>query len=250
MSVSPFTKIEEMVIGGSGPEIKFNEALAIAGAQLRVISSSVTAEPSSPAEGDCYIIPAGATGTIWSGNDGKLALYYGLVWVLLTPVDGWKVFDSSLGVDIRFYNSLWHSQVQLMGGSAVTGLLLTAGAPAVNVTNYATGNGLGATYDLTTGLHTVKEAGFYRIRFNLRISEAASQTGFQLKTEVVAGGVTLGASSIWHAVSMDNDILVNGICTPSSALAVNDTVNLQIRAKTKTITVNINHATFELERIG
>lgn len=54
---------------------------------MAVISMSLSSAPGSPAEGDAYLIPAGATG-IWAANVGKIAEWSGSAWTYFTPTDG------------------------------------------------------------------------------------------------------------------------------------------------------------------
>lgn len=62
-----------------------------------VISKTTTAQPASPADGDIYIIPAGATGAQWSLLDADdLAIFKGGSWYAFAPVPGVVVnFDGS-----------------------------------------------------------------------------------------------------------------------------------------------------------
>lgn len=62
--------------------------------QCTVISATTTAEPGSPADGDLYLVPTGATGTDWAGEDGKLARYSGVLpgWEFFTPLEGWLLY--------------------------------------------------------------------------------------------------------------------------------------------------------------
>lgn len=62
-----------------------------------VISKATTAQPASPADGDIYIIPAGATGAQWSLLDADdLAIFKGGSWYGFAPVPGVVVnFDGS-----------------------------------------------------------------------------------------------------------------------------------------------------------
>lgn len=56
------------------------------------VSDSVTAQPGSPADGDWYIIPAGATGTQWATfAEDSIAIFYGGTWYEFVPADGNKV---------------------------------------------------------------------------------------------------------------------------------------------------------------
>lgn len=54
------------------------------------VSRTTTAEPGAPGALDAYIVPSGATGTNWAGQDGKIAIWSasGGVWIFLTPVEG------------------------------------------------------------------------------------------------------------------------------------------------------------------
>lgn len=54
-----------------------------------VISATTPAQPASPAQGDLYIIPAGATGAQWATFDeDDLAIFYSGSWYAFAPVDG------------------------------------------------------------------------------------------------------------------------------------------------------------------
>lgn len=57
---------------------------------IPVLSMTITAPPASPAVGDAYLVPAGATGA-WSGHAGKVAEYTTAGWAILTPTDGHAV---------------------------------------------------------------------------------------------------------------------------------------------------------------
>ena len=54
------------------------------GFHLSAKSRAVTAPPASPASGDTYLVPAGATGA-WAGHADALA-----VWVPGTPAGAWQ----------------------------------------------------------------------------------------------------------------------------------------------------------------
>lgn len=54
---------------------------------ISVISMTETAPPVSPAVGDVYVIPTGATGA-WSGQAGKIAEYTSAGWGVMTPPEG------------------------------------------------------------------------------------------------------------------------------------------------------------------
>lgn len=74
--------------------------------QPTVLSSTTAAPPSSPVAGDRYLVPSGATGA-WSGHAGKIAIWNGTAWVLVTPLAGWMVFAQPLGRLLRFNGTGW-----------------------------------------------------------------------------------------------------------------------------------------------
>lgn len=63
-----------------------------------VISASTTAPPATPADGDTYLVPTGATGA-WSGHAGELAIWDAdaAAWIFETPGDGTIVKVSDTG---------------------------------------------------------------------------------------------------------------------------------------------------------
>ena len=61
-----------------------NEAFSVLeqACQTRLKSRSLSAEPTSPSEGDAYVLTSSPTGTNWAGHAGDLAVYYG-GWIFL-----------------------------------------------------------------------------------------------------------------------------------------------------------------------
>ncbi|MCR6497104.1 DUF2793 domain-containing protein [Thermomonas sp. S9] len=58
---------------------------------LSVKDRDLTAPPASPADGDRYIIPAGATGA-WSGKADQIALWIDGAWEYHAPKVGWLAY--------------------------------------------------------------------------------------------------------------------------------------------------------------
>lgn len=79
--------LDEIVASQAQKEVPHNTALRQIEAWVRVLSITTTAPPATPAAGDTYIVPAGATG-LWAGQDNKLAHYYGGSWKFRTPIRG------------------------------------------------------------------------------------------------------------------------------------------------------------------
>ncbi|PRX28668.1 Protein of unknown function [Meinhardsimonia xiamenensis] len=59
--------------------------------QLSVKDRDLSAPPASPAEGDRYIVAAGASGA-WAGWDGDVAMFSGGAWLRLHAREGWRVW--------------------------------------------------------------------------------------------------------------------------------------------------------------
>ena len=88
--------------------------------QLTVSSRSLTAPPGSPAEGDCYIPAAGATGA-WSGWDLQLAAFSGGAWLRIVPKSGMKAWVKPERLTVTYEDSVWRDGVALSAnGGRVT----------------------------------------------------------------------------------------------------------------------------------
>lgn len=112
----------------------------------KALSNSITTPPASPALGDVYIVPTGATGA-WSAVVGKLAVWNSTAWVFITPKNGWRFYVVSSGDYYRYSGSSWvlnTSQPLNANLTAYAGLTLAADKGV-----YATGAGAVATYTLT-----------------------------------------------------------------------------------------------------
>lgn len=119
-----------------------------------VISDAVTAQPGSPARGDIYIIPAGATGAQWATFDpDDLAIYDGGTWHAYAPVEG-NVFNLD-GALVAWAASAGYVSVGGGGGGG------SPGGPTGAV-QYNTGSAFGGeapfSYDAATNTLTVDNA--------------------------------------------------------------------------------------------
>jgi hypothetical protein len=87
-------KLTELVDSQAQKEVTVNETLwkidAILGNGCK--SRTTTAQPASPVEGDVYIVPTSATGTDWTGQDGKLAQFVNGAWIFYTCREGWQTW--------------------------------------------------------------------------------------------------------------------------------------------------------------
>lgn len=74
--------------------------------QLAVKDRDLTAPPGSPADGDRYIVAAGATGA-WASWDLNVAWYHDGVWTKLSPREGWRVWVEDENLVLVWDGSAW-----------------------------------------------------------------------------------------------------------------------------------------------
>lgn len=110
---------------GQANYLNANEAFAVIDALLQtpVISKTLTAAPSTPANGDLYIMA-----TAWSGVDGaaagSLALYRtGAGWMVITPKEGWKFEVAADEITYRYDGGDWLA----FGGASMVNPMTTEG---------------------------------------------------------------------------------------------------------------------------
>lgn len=91
------------------PFLRFIDALLMGG----VLSSSVTVPPTSPNNGDSYLLLGTPTGA-WAGHANAIAVYSTQItspgtnittpgWEFWSPKEGWRIWDTSQGV-MQFYS--------------------------------------------------------------------------------------------------------------------------------------------------
>jgi hypothetical protein len=89
MADTPRLALPLLEAGQAQKHVTVNEALTRLDAfgAAQALSRSLTAPPETPAEGDLYIVPAGATGA-WAGLDGRLVAYANGGWIAAAPEPG------------------------------------------------------------------------------------------------------------------------------------------------------------------
>ncbi len=107
MSTTPKLGLSYLVASQAQKEITHNEALNDLDAlvQLSVLDRSLAAPPSSPSDGDVYIVAASATGG-WTGQANKIAAYFS-GWVFKTPQIGWLAYVQDEERFVLFDGSAW-----------------------------------------------------------------------------------------------------------------------------------------------
>jgi hypothetical protein len=100
--------------------------------QLRVISYSQTAQPSSAADGSSFILPVGKTGSAWSQiPDNSIATWRDNAWTYHRPLKGWRAFVDATNEVIMFDGMAWSQLFERSAlglGSAATANIGTSGA--------------------------------------------------------------------------------------------------------------------------
>ncbi len=90
--------------------VAVNEALSLLDTlvQASVKSRSLASQPSSPQEGDAYILPNVPTGLHWSTiAPSSIVSFNNNSWHSLSPKPGWQVFVESENQHVRWLGSRW-----------------------------------------------------------------------------------------------------------------------------------------------
>lgn len=135
-----------------------NNALRSEVLSVNVISDATTAQPGSPADGDCYIVPAGATGAQWATfAAGSLAYFRAGTWYEFTAYEG---LLKVVAGEIKLYNG---SSWEVYGGGGGSNLPLSVEEGGVEVsadvaTINFTGSGVSVT-ETSPGVVAVEISG-------------------------------------------------------------------------------------------
>lgn len=90
MENTPNLELPYILPAQAQKHVTHNEALRALDAvvQLAVLDRDLTEPPPAPAEGDRYLVAAGATGA-WNGRDGQVAAWQDGTWMFHAPGRGW-----------------------------------------------------------------------------------------------------------------------------------------------------------------
>jgi hypothetical protein len=88
--------------------VTVNESLSRLDAvvQLTFLEIGRSVPPGAASEGDAYTLGSGASG-VWSGQDGRIAVFANGGWVFLDPGLGWQAFSSTTGVRVQYDGVAW-----------------------------------------------------------------------------------------------------------------------------------------------
>ncbi len=79
--------------------------------QARVKDKDLAAPPTSPVDGDCYLVAASATGA-WAGWTNRIARWSAAAnaWESYVPKEGWEVAVEDENVNYRYSGNAWLKQ--------------------------------------------------------------------------------------------------------------------------------------------
>jgi hypothetical protein len=108
MADSTHLKLPYIEANQAQKHVTHNEAVRLLDAlvQMAVISRTLTVPPGSPADGDRYIVAAGATGA-WAGWDLNIAYYVDGAWMKLVPQQGWLAWIEAEAAHVRWDGTAW-----------------------------------------------------------------------------------------------------------------------------------------------
>jgi hypothetical protein len=101
-----------LVQGQAQKEITHNEALLRLDALVQgsVRSRTLAAPPASPANGERWIVPPGATGA-WAGQADRIAVWRDNAWMFLVPAIGWRVHVEDERLALSWVDGEWRDRL-------------------------------------------------------------------------------------------------------------------------------------------
>ncbi|MCF8478780.1 MAG: DUF2793 domain-containing protein [Pseudolabrys sp.] len=155
--------------------VTHNDALRILDTlvQLAALDRDLTAPPATPADGERWIVKAGATGA-WAGRDNAIAAWQDGAWQFCAPKIGWLAYVVDEGVLVSWDGGAWVNGVDALTPSALN-----------NVSRLGVGTTADATNPLSAKLNnalfaarTLAEGGDGDLRYKLSKESAAKTLSF------------------------------------------------------------------------
>jgi len=119
---TPILGLDEIQESQASKFVTHNEALRRLEALLvRALSATTAAQPTSPADGDVYILPSGPTGADWGGfNADQIALYMSGAWVAIDPPIGLTLPIVDAQSMLSYDGSAWTGWAAAVAATAVS----------------------------------------------------------------------------------------------------------------------------------
>lgn len=187
--------------------------------QLAVKSTTLTAPPGSPADGDRYLIASGPTGA-WAGKDLNITYYSSGAWVFLPPRKGWLCWDEVNDILLVWTGAAWSDYAQ--AGGFVTNTTLGAGNLTAKIKD--------ANFTLTDDAVTSKA-----MRFELSAITAANTRILNIQDRNGTVALTDQTQTWSGSITFSNATLTFGSSTAAGTISIG--TGATVAAATKTINV-------------
>lgn len=218
MSVTPNLNLPYIAAAQAQKHVTHNEAIRALDAivQISVIDRDLAAPPTSPADGERYIVAGAATGA-WAGHDGEIAAFQDGAWMFYTPQEGWLAWVADEDKLLVWSGAAWI----IAGGDGTPHTSLnpaTGSLVGINTTADAT-NRLAAKTDAVLFSHDDVTPGTGDMRQVLN-KAAANKTVSQLYQSNWSGRAETGLTGDddWHLkVSPDGSVWFDAIITTRSS---------------------------------
>ncbi|MBY8978255.1 DUF2793 domain-containing protein [Rhodobacteraceae bacterium NNCM2] len=191
--------------------VTHNEALRILDGlvQLSVLARDLTAPPTSPVDGDRYIVGSDATGD-WAGWDLSVAIWTDGAWLRLPPRTGWCAWIEDESLLLVYDGSGWVDTTPTsLQNLALLGLGTTADAS----------NPFSAKLNAALwSAKTVAEGGTGDLFYTMNKEAAGDDLGLTLQTGFVTKALVglFGSDSFRLAVSADGSTFFDGLNVDNS----------------------------------
>ena len=129
MTNSPNLTLPYLDAAQAQKHVTHNDALRVLDAlvQSSVLSRVLATPPPTPADGDRYIVPAGATG-VWVAQAGKIAAYQDGAWAYYAPRTGWVAWVTPESLLLIYSGGAWGAAFSTLQNLALLGVNATADA--------------------------------------------------------------------------------------------------------------------------
>lgn len=108
MDQTPRLALPFIISGQAQKHITHNEALQTLDVlvQASVESRTLATPPTTPLQGESFLVPPGATGA-WAGHADELASFQSGAWLLLDPSPGWQLYCKADQTLLVFDGAAW-----------------------------------------------------------------------------------------------------------------------------------------------
>jgi hypothetical protein len=133
MDTSPRFALPLIIASQAQKHLTHNEALAELETLVQPVVQDMAAlaPPANPADADCVVVDAGASG-VFAGKDQMIAAWIADAWHFHQPQAGWMVVRASDGVAYVFDGSAWGPLVDLAVQDNLTQVGINAAASTTN----------------------------------------------------------------------------------------------------------------------